>query len=240
MCRRHFFINGKYYYVARTYESYFASTVWQVYSFSEDKTVRVDEITMKSQEREMMWTKLYENEDMDSGILESIQAYVRSRESEIEEDEILRGKAEEPYLGSGCDFLLEKFFLLEYASDCTLVDFDNDGERECCYKFKTHDTSSAPKPDFLACGILKERGPYVKELESDFMEEFYTENVDYYTWQLWFEEFEGKNYIFQVERLGGSLDCVLTVQLIWDNKLYPVLKFFLLDDKVCTCEKIEK
>jgi len=237
---RLFFIDGKYYYVAGIYDYDFASTVWRVYSFSEGKTVRLDEITMKSQEREMMWTKLYENEDMDSGILESIQAYVRSRKSEIEGDEVLRGEAEEPYLDSGCDFLLEAFFLSDYASDCSLVDVDNDGERECCYKRITHNGSSAGGPDWLWWGILKKRGPYVKELESDFMEEFYTENVDYYTWQLWFEEFDGKNYIFQLERLDGSLDSVLTVQLIQNNKLYPVFKFFLLDDKVCTCEKIER
>lgn len=58
-------------------------------------------------------------------------------------------------------------------------------------------------------------------------------------WQLWFEEFEGKNYIFNVDRLSGSSDYFLTVQLIQDRKLYPVMNYLLLDRKVCKYEKAD-
>lgn len=95
-------------------------------------------------------------------------------------------------------------------------------------------------PGFALVWNFEKHGSYVKEIESDFMEEFFTENIDRYTWQLWFEKYDGKTYIFQVERLNGSRDSVLTVQLIQDHKLYPVLNYFLLDSKVCTYEKIER
>lgn len=54
-------------------------------------------------------------------------------------------------------------------------------------------------------------------------------------WQLWFEEFDGKNYIFCMEKLDGSRDAFLGVFLIQERKLYPVMNYLLLDKKVFRC-----
>lgn len=218
------FIDGNYYYVARTYSHYLASSIWRVYSFSEDGAVKADEFTIEPQGTGMSWTKLYENEKVESQILNGIQTYVESRKDEIEGDEILWGNAEQP---------------LAYTSDCKAVDVDNDGEMESCFKERVHDTSSAGGPVWLHTVISKKHGNVLREIEFDLAKEFFPESIERYMWQLWFEEFDGKNYIFCMERLDGSLDAFLGVFLIQDQKLYPVMNYLLLDNKVCKYEKAD-
>lgn len=221
---RLFLIDGAYYYVAGAYSHSLASRVWQVFSFSGGQMVKFGEFAVESRGKEMTWTKFYENENIKPRILESIQAYIEDRKSEIEGEGILQGKSETP---------------MQSVPDGTFADLDNDGETESCFRQIVQNISSAGGPDMLIYDILKKRGPFKKEIEYVFEEEFFPEDIDHYTWQLWFEEFDGKIYTFRLEKLDGSLDCFLNVELIQDNKLYPVMNYFLLDNKVCRYEKAD-
>lgn len=93
---RLFLIDGAYYYVAGAYSHSLASRVWQVFSFSGGQMVKFGEFAVESRGKEMTWTKFYENENVKPRILESIQAYIEDRKSEIEGEGILQGKAETP------------------------------------------------------------------------------------------------------------------------------------------------
>lgn len=231
------FVGGHYYYVAEFMNHY--SGVFEgflVFSFLEDGTVSLDKVTIESQGEGMMWKKLYENESLDSESLDRVRSYIESKKSEIESGEVLKGKAEIPYENSGYDFAVETFNLWGDASDCTVVDFDNDGEMECCSKKMVSSDHWATQ---LAVAILKKQGAYVRELEFSFPGYSFSDHIYCNYWQLWFEELEGKNYIFNVDRLSGSSDYFLTVQLIQDRKLYPVMNYLLLDRKVCKYEKAD-
>lgn len=117
------------------------------------------------------------------------------------------------------------------AEDAYMADLDGDGKKE-----------------IILCGYYGGNGlnfsiEIWRESEEGtgkfIREEFFPEDIDHYTWQLWFEEFDGKIYTFRLEKLDGSLDCFLNVELIQDNKLYPVMNYFLLDNKVCRYEKAD-
>lgn len=211
-------IDGNYYYVASIYSDFLASLVWEVFSFSEDKRVKVDEIAMEPQGTGMSWMKLYENDGIKPEILDRIQSYIESRKEEMEGEEILWGNAEQ---------------FSEYTTDCRAVDVDNDGEMETCYKERL--TLGIGPPGWLYTVISEKYGIALREIEFDLAEEFFKVNIERYMWQLWFEEFDGKNYIFCMEKLDGSLDAFLGVYLIQERKLYPVMNYLLLDKKVFRC-----
>lgn len=230
-------IGGRYYYVAEIMDHHSGEYEgFLVFSFLGDGTVRLDKITIESQEKGKMWRNLYENEAMEPGILESVRSYIESKKSEIEGDVILRGDVEIPYEGSGYDFAVETFNLWGDASSCTVVDIDNDGEMECCSKKRVSSDHWATQ---LAEEILKKQGSRVRQLEFSFPGYSFPEKIYCNSWQLWFEEFDGKNYIFNMDKLSGSSDYFLMVQLIQDRKLYPVMNYLLLDNKVCKYEKAD-
>lgn len=231
------FLGGHYYYVAEFMNHYSGEYEgFLVFSFPGDGTVSLDKVTIESQGEGMIWKNLYENESLDSESLDSVRSYIESKKSEIESGEVLKGKAEIPYESSGYDFAVETFNLWGDASDCTVVDFDNDGEMECCSKKRVSSDHWATQ---LAVAILKKQGAYVRELEFSFPGYSFSDYIYCNYWQLWFEEFEGENYIFCVDRLSGSSDYLLTVQVIRDRKLYPVMNYLLLDRKVCKYEKAD-
>lgn len=207
-----------------------------VFSFPEDGTVKLDKVTIESQGEEKIWKKLYENEAIETGVLESVRSYMEGKKGEIESGKVLQGQAEIPYEGSGYDFAMETFNLWGDVSDCTVVDFDNDGEMECCSKKRVSSDHWATQ---LAEAVLKKQGSRVRELELGLPGYSFSDQIYCYSWNLWFEEFEGENYIFHVDRLSGSSDYLLTVQLIKDRKLYPVMNYLLLDKKVCKYEKAD-
>ncbi len=231
------FIGGHYYYEAELIDD--SSGEYEgflVFSFLEDGTVKLDKVTIESQEDGKIWKKLYENETMDSASLDSIQSYIESKKSEIENNEVWKGEVEIPYEESEYDFSLEAFNLYGDASDCTLVDFDNDGELECCSKKLEFGSTTWPQ---LAEAILKKEGSYVRRLEIDFPGYGFPDHFYCLPWDMWFEQFNGQNYIFRMTRISGSSDYFLTVQVIRDRKLYPVMNYLLLDKKVCKYEKAD-
>lgn len=140
------------------------------------------------------------------------------------------------YEESGYDFAVETFNLWGDASSCTVADIDNDGEMECCSKKRVSSDHWATQ---LAEEILKKQGSRVRQLEFSFPGYSFPEKIYCNSWQLWFEEFDGKNYIFNMDKLSGSSDYFLMVQLIQDRKLYPVMNYLLLDNKVCKYEKAD-
>lgn len=140
-----------------------------------------------------------------------------------------------PYQGVGIDFSVRSFSSLwEDTSYCTVVDFDNDGEMECLCK--------RPLEGQLIVAIMKKQGSKVGQLEVDLPGYSFVDEYDQgycIPWQLWFEEYNGKNYIFSVHRLSGTSDDFLTVQLIQDGKLYPVMNYLFLDKKECEYGKAD-
>lgn len=229
------FLDGHYYYVAEAV-GYSSGKIeeYLVFSFLEDGTVSLDKVALKSKEGGKQWKKLYENEALGSKILDSVQSYIESRREEIEGGPYLQGGAEIPYQGSGYDFAVGKFHLWGDTSNCTVVDLDNDGEMECCCKRAIEGQ--------LTVEFIKKQGSKAGRLEYgipgySFIDEY--EHGYCFRWHLWFEEFDGKNYIFSVNRMNGSSDDFLIVQFIQDGKLYPVMNYLLLDKKECEYGKAE-
>lgn len=225
-------VGGQYHYVAELIDHYGESEGFLVFSFPEDGTVNLNKVTIGSQEKGKTWIKLYKNETLGSATLDRIQSYIENRKSEIESGELYRGEAEIPYTDSEDDFSVETFNLGGNLLGRSVVDFDNDGEMECyCISSASGQTTKI---------FIKKEGSHFRKLELAFPGYSFSGQMDCRPWScLWFEEFDGKNYIFRLDRLNGTSDYFLLVQLIQDRKLYPVMNYLLLDNKVCKYEKAD-
>lgn len=237
-------IEGQFYYIAETYDySSKEQDRFFIFSFLEDGTHILQEIKLESQGTKK-WTKLYRSQEADAQIVNSLETYVEEKGGEIEDNadttgqgslkRIRIGSAEVPYTEGDCDFSLEAFDLWE--KDSYLVDFDNDGELECIYKWSVSPSSRYHPPQHLVVGILDKRDNYVNELEIDFPS-FSFKDSGTYNWQFWLEEMEGKTYIFRLQRIAGTSDFVLQAETIQEGKFMPLLHYLLVDEKICKFEK---
>ena len=49
--------------------------------------------------------------------------------------------------------------------------------------------------------------------------------------QLWFEEFDGKIYTFDLKRVGSTSDYIMEISLIENKKIIPVYQYLLIAEK---------
>ena len=105
------------------------------------------------------------------------------------------------------------------------ADVDNDGEAEY-FRTYYYYPSSYHQDLYLVCAMYGWREEGFGEILFDEI----IEDLSPYRgllWQLWFEEFDGKTYLFTVEGLPNSQNCLLRVRLIEDGGIEETGVFML-------------
>lgn len=242
-----FSFDESYYFVVKEYDYYTRETEgFSILSFNFDGTIKQHGIMLKNKNNQKEWKERYCNENMDSETLKKLKEYVNSIRTEVENKtvgnddyELIYGQQEIPYTEGGQDFSIEAFSKYQYVfstineGDCVLVDFDNDGEQECVMK-SIWLPSSLNSVVYLNTVCLKKYDSYVQRISVPFPEGVANKNYhagNLITVQLWFEEFDGKIYIFHMKRVDSTSDYIFEVSLIEDKKLYPVLQYILIAEK---------
>lgn len=108
----------------------------------------------------------------------------------------------------------------EDVSPYIAADVDNDGTAEY-YRTYYYYPSSYHQGFFLVCSMYGYRGGKFGEVLFDGIIEDLAPQRSF-LWQLWFEEFDGATYLFTVEGLPNSQNCLLRVRLIKDGEIKDV------------------
>ena len=108
----------------------------------------------------------------------------------------------------------------EDVSPYIAADVDNDGTAEY-YRTYYYYPSSYQQGFFLVCSMYGYRGGKFGEILFDGIIEDLAPQRSF-LWQLWFEEFDGATYLFTVEGLPNSQNCLLRVRLIKDGEIKDV------------------
>lgn len=113
----------------------------------------------------------------------------------------------------------------EHVSPYRAADVDNDGEAEY-FRTYYYYPSSYHQNFYLVCIMYGWRNGEFGEILWD---EMLTEMSPYrsFLWQIWFEEFDGETYLFTVEGLPHSQNCLLRVRLIREGGIEEVGVFML-------------
>lgn len=113
----------------------------------------------------------------------------------------------------------------EHVSPYRAADVDNDGTAEY-FRTYYYYPSSYHQNFYLVCIMYGWRNGEFGEILWD---EMLTEMSPYrsFLWQMWFEEFDGETYLFTVEGLPHSQNCLLRVRLIKDGGIEDAGVFML-------------
>ena len=81
---------------------------------------------------------------------------------------------------------------------------------------------------------LKKYDSYVREVQIPFPENAWGKSYKRESsilMQLWFEEFDGKIYTFDLKRVGSTSDYIMEISLIENKKIIPVYQYLLIAEK---------
>lgn len=108
----------------------------------------------------------------------------------------------------------------EDVSPYIAADVDNDGTAEYFRTYYSY-PSSYHQDFYLVCSMYGYRdGEFGEILFDGIVEDLAPQHS--FLWQLWFEEFDGVTYLFTVEGLPNSQNCLLRARLIKDGEIKDV------------------
>lgn len=229
---------GNYYYVVREYNYNTRETdSLEILSFQANGTINQHRLTLENLDNKKEWNLTYCNENISEELKLQIKDYLEEIQSELEDKtvpnddyELIHGKTEISYAEAEQDFSIGVYQSLE---NCVLVDFDNDGERECIARRIWYPSSLNSQlaliSDFYKKYDSIERTVYINFPES--IEDSDFGSFDTIPVQLWFEKFENQIYTFLLKRVSAKSDYILEISLIEGDEMYPVVQYLLIAEK---------
>ncbi len=170
--------------------------------------------------------------EMPEAILSYVEEGYREVLAACAEQRILTGRGESGRIPQAAARLLKNLGEhFDYYADSKDVspyraaDVDNDGEAEY-FRTYYYYPSSYHQNFYLVCVMYGWQNGAFGEISFDTI----MEDLSPYRsllWQLWFEEFDGKTYLFTVEGLPNSQNCLLRVRLIEDGRIEETGVFML-------------
>lgn len=229
---------GNYYYVVVGYNYYSRETdSLEIFSFQANGTIEQHRLTLENLDNKKEWNLIYCNENISEELKLQIKDYLEKIQSELEvktvpndDYELFHGQAEIPYAKTEQDFSIGAYRSLE---NCVLVDFDNDGERECITR-RIWYPGSLNSQLALISGFYKKYDSIEHTVYINFPDSI--ENNDFGSYdtvfvQIWFEKFGNQIYTFLLKRINFKSDYILEISLIEGDKMYPMVQYLLIAEK---------